>query len=340
MKILKKAIPLIIVLFLSFWAIKPLFSPGFFPMHDDTQVARVFEMHKSLNDGMFPVRWVEDLGYGYGYPIFNFYAPLAYYIGGFFMFLGFNALLATKIMIGLGIVLSGIFMYLLAREFWGEVGGIISGLLYLYAPYHAVDIYVRGDVAEFFAYAFIPLVFFGVYRIYKISTADSKLQLKIKNNIWFWVAVSAFAYAGVILSHNLTAMMMTPFVFIFAFILYASSKLKINKPHFIWLGLLLGIVLAAFYWLPVFFELSFTNVLSVVGGGSNYKDHFVCINQLWNSPWGFGGSVPGCMDGLSFRIGKIHLILAAFSLPVMFLVFEKNKTKFSILIFFIASLLF
>ena len=34
-----------------------------FPIHDDTQVARVYEMGKALSDSMFPVRWVEDLGF-------------------------------------------------------------------------------------------------------------------------------------------------------------------------------------------------------------------------------------------------------------------------------------
>src|SRR3990167_1872112 len=96
---------IIAVLLLSLWVIKPLFVNGFFPMHDDTQVARVFEMGKALRDGMFPVRWVPDLGYGYGYPIFNFYAPLSYYFGGFLTLLGFDALLATKIMMAVGILL-------------------------------------------------------------------------------------------------------------------------------------------------------------------------------------------------------------------------------------------
>jgi hypothetical protein len=103
------------------------------------------------------------------------------------------------------------------------------------------------------------------------------------------------------------------------------------------LALLIGIALAAFYWLPVFPELSYTNVLSVVGGGSNYKDHFVCLSQLWNSPWGFGGSAPGCIDGLSFKIGKIQTLLSIFSLPALFILFKKDKVKASIVIFFVLS---
>src|SRR5438105_15010330 len=104
-----KFLPLLFVLIFSYWAIKPLFISGFFPIHDDTQIARVFEMKKSLADGMFPVRWVEDLGYGYGYPIFNFYAPLAYYVGGFFNLACFVVLDATKIMLLICIYLTGIF---------------------------------------------------------------------------------------------------------------------------------------------------------------------------------------------------------------------------------------
>ena len=92
---------LCIVLLFSVIPILPLFHTGFFPMHDNTQVARVFEMGKALRDGMIPVRWAQDLGFGYGYPLFTFYAPLAYYVGGLFILLGLPALLATKILMGI-----------------------------------------------------------------------------------------------------------------------------------------------------------------------------------------------------------------------------------------------
>ena len=85
MKFLSGLFFLIIVILLSYWSISHLLLPGFFPIHDNTQVQRVFEMSKSLRDGMFPVRWVSDMGYGFGYPIFNFYAPLAYYFGAFWV---------------------------------------------------------------------------------------------------------------------------------------------------------------------------------------------------------------------------------------------------------------
>lgn len=319
---LKKYFWFVLVLVLSFWAIKPLFAPGLFPMHDDTQVARIFEMGKVLRSGTFPVRWVPDLGYGYGYPIFNFYAPFAYYVGGFFTLLGIDALVATKVTMGIGIILSAVFMYVLAKSMWGKVGGAVSALFYMYAPYHAIDIYVRGDVAEFWAYAFIPLVFYGV------------LKLK-ERQAWQNVVTVSLGYSGLILSHNLTALMATPFLVLFIFL-----NKKIHALSLAFCALLIGLLISAFYWLPALSEMKYTNVLSQIGGGADFRDHFVCIDQLWSSAWGFGGSVPGCVDGLSFKIGKLHILASLFSL-LLFITFivKKKKTEGEIFFFMILGFL-
>lgn len=346
MGFIKKYSFVLLVLVLSIFTILPLFASGFFPVHDDTQVARVYEMKTALQDGMFPVRWVPDLGYNYGYPIFNFYGPLAYYVGGFLNLFGFDSLVATKLMIGLGTLLAGVFMYLFAKEFWGKFGGIVSAILYMYAPYHALNIYVRGAIGELWAYAFVPLAFYGIYKLF-IATEDSakaeskakskKQKLKMINQtyeLWFWTAIAALGYALIITSHNLSAMMVTPFLFVFALILYLGSRWQQTRfrSYFILLSLMLGIFLSAFYWLPVFFEMKFTNVISVVGGGSNYPDHFVCLSQLWSSPWGFGGSVPGCLDGLSFRLGKFHIIFALFSIISLFFLRKQKTVRYAILL--------
>jgi hypothetical protein len=290
----------VLVLILSLGAVWPFFYSGFFPMHDDTQVVRVYEMSQALRDGQFPVRWVADLGYGYGYPIFNFYAPLPYYFGAFFNLIGFDALLATKIMFVFGIIFSGLTMYFLARRFWGEVGGIVAGIFYIYAPYHAVDIYVRGAVGEFWAMAFTPLVFWGLAKIF----------YREQNG----VLIGGLGLAGVILSHNLTALMLLPFLVLsglFAF--FFSGKRKLFAIDSLLLTLC-GLSLSAFYWLPALTEMGLTRVSEQIGGGANFRDHFVYLDQLWASPWGFGGSAPGRLDGMSFIIGKLHFLVGLLSL--------------------------
>jgi 4-amino-4-deoxy-L-arabinose transferase-like glycosyltransferase len=337
MKILKNWAPIIFVLIFSIFTILPFLRSGFFPMHDDTQVARVYEMAKGLTDGMFPVRWSVDLGYGFGYPIFNYYDPLPYYVGGAIEAVGTDALLATKAMMAIGVMLAGVSMYLLGKEFWGKSGGILSALFYMYAPYHAVDIYVRGDVAEYWAYVFIPLVFLGLWKIYK----EGK---------WRYVVLAAASFALIIISHNLTAMMVSPFFILFA--LYLIFKAKKRKATLYLLGtFIIGVLLSAFYWLPAILEMQYTNVSSLIQGGSNFRDHFVCLSQLWTSPWGYGGSTKGCVDGLSFMVGKYHLILASllFIFALTALIFRKYfnrfpKEKLIILVFaflgFLVSLFF
>lgn len=320
MKILKDNFLLLVLFALSIFAVLPLFNSGFFNIHDDTQVQRVFEMKTALQDGMFPVRWVPDLGYGYGYPIFNFYGPLPYYVGAFISMFGLNVLLATKIMILIGVFGAGFTMYILAKEFWGKFGGLLSALLYLYAPYHGLNTYVRGDIGEVYSYFFIPLIFYGTWKHYKTQK-------------FVFLIIGSVGYAGVIASHNLSGLMITPFVLLATFLLVIKRRnlLLFFIP-------VVGILLSAFYSLPAFLEMNYTNVMSTIGGKADFRDHFVCLRQLWDSPWMYGGSASGCVDGLSFRLGKLHILFGAAALFSIVL-FKKEKEKPFVLLASLSGLL-
>jgi len=283
-------ISFIALIILSLPAIWPILTPGYFPMHDDTQVVRVDQMFKALGSGQFPVRFVPDLGYGYGYPIFNFYNPLPYYFGALFMFFGLDALLATKVMFILPILFSGLAMYWLTKRYFGPVAALVSGVFYVYAPYHAVEVYVRGAVAEYWAYAFIPLVIYAFLSRRQLLTVTSLALL--------------------ILSHNLTAFMFIPFLVL----LLILGQLEIRLIR----SILLGLGLVAFFWLPALAEQHLTRVPQMVQQQFNPLDHFVYPDQLWGSIWGYAGSASGRADGLSFMIGKLHIIFTLFSLMLFF----------------------
>lgn len=316
---LKQIILLCLLFFLSFWAIRPFFVSGFFPMHDDTQPARVFEMAQALSSSQFPVRWVGDLGYGFGYPLFNFYAPLPYYIGAFFNLVGFDALVATKIMMVIGILAAGISMYFLVKELFGKTAGLVAAVLYLYAPYHAVNIYVRGAVGELYAYALLPLILLGLLKIIK---ANGNQQL-IKRGI----IIGSLGFASVLLSHNILGMISGLFIGV-GLLVYSLYLLIMKKKFYVLCSLLfvilLGLGLSAFFTLPALTEKKFTKVEELTGGGSDFRQHFVYLDQLWNSPWGYAGSAPGRQDGMSFKIGKLQLILGLLSIPIV-IYFQKNK---------------
>ena len=293
---------LLLLVVFTYWTVKPLFAPGYFSMHDDTQVARVIVMGRALRNGQFPVRWVSDLGYGYGYPLYNFYGPLPYYVGGGLYAAGVDAVVATKIMMGAGMVLSVFFMYALVQFLFGRMPGILAGVLYAYAPYHAVELYVRGAVGELWAYALLPLLFFGFF-----LGANAARK---RDAAW----IGSVALAGIILSHTITGYVTVAFYGI-GLVLYTAYLLIHKRFHSSLITyyaslLLIGLGLSAFFWLPAIVEMGYTNVTGQIGVTANFRDHFVCIPQLWNSLWGYGGSVPGCIDGMSFKIGKLHIMLA------------------------------
>ncbi len=304
---MKKLYPwlrLFVVLIVSLGAIRPLLSPGFFPMHDDVQPARVITMSRALSEGQFPVRWVSELGYGYGYPIFNFYGPLPYYVGAAAHLATGDVLIATKVMMALGMLLAAVGMYAFVSKLLPFWGAAVLSVLYMYAPYHGTQLYVRGAVGELWAYGFLPLV---------VAGALGNLPLGI------------LGLFGVITSHTITGYLTFGFLAIYFLVRWILEK---RFPHRIFLMLVFGLALSAFFWLPALSEMGFTNIAGQIGGGADFRDHFVCIGQLWNSPMEYGGSTAGCIDGISFKLGKLHILLGVAG----FLLFIKNwkRTKKSL----------
>ncbi len=291
---------------------------GYFPMHDDLQFARQLVMDKCFKDGQIPCRWSTDLGYGYGYPIFNYYPPFPYYAGQIFRSLGFQYINVIKIMVILNLVVSGFLMYLLAQSFWGRWGGLISGLLFVYAPYHAVDIYARGAMNEAWAIAFFPGVFWALYRL-------------IEKNEWKYVFPLTLFSALIMLSHNLMLMLFAPIALSWA--LFWIFKFKNFKaiPKLIISGVW-TFGLAAFFTLPVIFEQKYAHVETLIIGYFNYLAHFANLEQLFISRfWGYEDSRYGPVDGLSFQIGHIHWILASLSFFTSFSL-AKKKPHISLII--------
>lgn len=331
---MKKVLFIVFSILVILPTVLPLLNNGFFVVHDNTQVERVFQMTKSLSDGNFPVRWVDDLGYGYGYPIFNFYGPLPYYIATLINLFITNSLIATKIMFILATALSFFSMYLFASKITNKTSGLVAGIVYLYFPYHAANIYVRGAVGEFFAYAFLPLVFWGIYYIYE--NASKKKEYK---KVLLSVFPLAISIALVVVSHNLSAFMMG--IFLVPYILFFLFVSKRKKEFVIAIITLFSatFLLSAFYTVPAILESRYTNVNSQVGGGADYPDHFVCLTQLWHSNWGFGGSIKGCVDGISFSIGKFNVVLILLAFLFFGYSFIKNKKVNTEIIFWILLLL-
>ncbi len=313
-------------------AFQDLLRPGFFPMHDDLQVFRLFEVDKCVRDGQFPCRWVPDAGFGYGYPLMQFYPPMPYYPMELMVLLGFGFFWPVKIIFALAFVFSALGMYLLGKEFFGKWGGVIASVLYVYSPYHSVDIYVRGALNEAWGMVWFPFVLLYIYRLIINSHSrpasrqggpdrESKSS-SLRGGTLTWQSIKIFqspktdfillsiAIALQISSHNVMTMVFAPSAILWALFWLWRSK-KILPLRDLILSGVLGVGLAAFFFIPVVLEQKFVHVDSMMVGYFNYLAHFADIKQLFTSRfWGYGGSTWGPEDGMSFSIGHVQWIAA------------------------------
>src|SRR3990172_9820083 len=106
----------IIVVVLSIPAFWVLLVPGFYGASDDLHIGWLYQMHQTLMSGQIPPRFVPDLSFGFGYPLFNFVFPLPFYIGEIFHLLGLSFVGSVKAVFLLGVPLSGYFMYKFLKE--------------------------------------------------------------------------------------------------------------------------------------------------------------------------------------------------------------------------------
>lgn len=290
-------------------AIAPLLQKGYFPIHDDLQTMRQLQLTKCFQDGQIPCRWINDMGYGYGFPLFNYYPPLPYLLGMPFVWAGLSYIDTVKIVGILGFVTTAITMYLLGREFWGRRGGVLAATFYTYAPYHAVNFYVRAAVNEFWAAAFFPLILLGIYKLIKGAGKN-------------WIIILALSFTGLILSHNQMLMIFAPVMAVWTVYWWMRVKSLKSLPKLVLSGLW-GIGLAAFYLFPVILEAKYAHLETLVIGYFNYLAHFLDLRQIFlDINWGYGASELGPNDGMSFALGLLHWIVPIVALP--FFIFSKK----------------
>lgn len=322
----RKIIWVVLVILLTIPAFWNLLRPGLFSMQDDLQAFRIYEMDRCFDDGQIPCRWVPDAGYRYGYPQFNFYPPSVYYVGALFHRVGFQYIDTVKILFIFGYVISALTMFILVDSLLGKWPAFVSSLLYTYVPYKAVEVYVRGAMSEFWALAFFPMVFWAIYQFIKTE--------RKKYFIWFSISI-----ALLITTHNLTTLIFAPFAVIWTiYWIIAERKWKIWSR--IALSGLLGIGLAAFYFLPVLFERKFVHVESMLSGYFDYRQHFVSLYKIFISrEWGYGSSgFPNELLNLSTGIVQWLMGIVAFFLGVVN--YKREKKLSLLLLIFVAAELF
>ncbi len=277
-----------------------LLRPGFYDTHDGLlNVHRLFEFEKCLADGQIPCRWVPDMGAGYGYPLFNFYPPLPTAVAEGFRLLGASLLDAIKWAFLLGLVVGALGMFRLASRFFGPAGAVLAAVLYVFAPYQAIDVFVRGALGEAWGMALLPFVFLTGHRC--LTEPGRALRHALP---------CALSWAALLLTHDIVALMATPF---YAAWLWVSWRTSRRSPGPAVLAHALALGLSAFFLLPLAFELHHVHAdtLTQLYPWARFENNFLSVTQLLGAPraWGYGAL--GSHNPMSLFIGRLHFLLGA-----------------------------
>lgn len=310
---------LLVALLVAAVAAMPLFAgPGLLNTRGGGDspflLQRVQQLSVALADGHFPARWMPDANYGYGYPFFHYYAPLSLTVAVLFRLLGASYVAAIQLAQLAGFLVAGAAAYALGRRWFGSsAAGLLASAAYTLAPFHLVNVYVRGDsLAEFWAMALYPLV---------LLAAD-RLLAEERRRPYAAIAALALSYAALILSHNISALIFSPFLLLFlAFRLWGHPAPRRALAHAA-VALGWGLALAAWFWLPALAETSLAQTEPVTSGYFHYANHFRGADLVQRSLL-FSYDVAG---GGAFRMGLLQAALVAAGLAVLLLPLAVRKS--------------
>ena len=257
--------------------------------HDGlVHLPRLAAFYTALSDGHFPVRWAGYLNYGYGMPLFNFIYQLPYYIGSIFLLIGVELVNAFKLSLMLSFLLSAIFMFAFAKEYFKDsYKALLVTALYQFTPFRMIELLVRGSYGEVYTYALFPLVLFSLTKYSE------------KKNSKFFI-LTATSTALLIISHNSVSLLF--FGAIGLFVLFTQKGLKNIALSLFAMGVGLGI--AAFYWIPALFEHRYT--YGNLYMKNLYLDHFVPVWKFF-AP-NFANSKSLQTEGITTYIGVFQSI--------------------------------
>jgi len=283
-----------LVVALALPALIPALMPGWFEGHDDLHIYRLIEYDRALKDGQIPPRWFPDISAGYGNPHPIYYAPLFYVTAETFHLAGLDVILSLKAAIVVFTLAAAVFMFSYARSFFGTQAAVVAAVAYTYAPYRMLDLYVREAFSECTVFAFLPALLLAYHNLRARGSRRDVIS-------------GALAMAAMSTSHTITTMMVPPLLAAYALLLsWRGGPAGAVRWH--WLGraalsAVVGCAIAGFFLVPAFLERNEINLTTYTSQYLQYHKHFVYPIQLLWWPWGFGMSLEGLKDQMSFRMG-------------------------------------
>ena len=267
----RAALPVLALM--AFWLplLGPLVQRGLLTCSHDgvLHLYRVFQLDALVRQGVLWPRWLPGMVFGYGYPLFNFHPAVSYYFPLILYRLGISLLQSWNLSLALGLLASGLTMYLWARQVLGERGGFVAAAAYMLGPYQLYDVYWRGSSAESLALPLAPLVMWAALRV-------------AQEQRWRYVSIGALAYAAVLLTHAPSGLMLTVVLLAYALALVLGAEDRRRVALRLAAVMILAVGLAAFFLGPAFLERDQAQFSrAITPGGQNFRNHFLSVGELF-----------------------------------------------------------
>jgi len=269
-------------------AVTPLLK-GSLPQTADgiIHLYRLVELDNLFQNGVLFSRWAPDLVYGLGLPLFNFYAPLSYYLVEIFHLLGLSLVNALQAAFCLAMLGSGASMYLYVRDVFGETPAIVAAVAYMYAPYQLYDSFFRGILPEVLVMALFPLVMWSFRRLATLE--DGR-----------YIVIGALGLAALPLTHTTSALILLPLLvaYVVGLLLLkgerkltggtvrpVQSRVANHRNCGVALALVLGMALSAFFTLPAVLERQWIQIeRGLIPPNLDYHHHFLSLAEILSPP--------------------------------------------------------
>ncbi len=259
---------LVVLVLPSFVAIT-LLQPGLPRTADGyLHLLRVVEIDQAWHDGVFCPRWAPDMAFGYGYPIFNYFAPMLYLLTEAVHVLGLGFESAFKLVVICCLVLGGWGVYSLTKDILGARAGILAAAAFVYAPFLLREIFVRGGYAQLLAICIMPAALWSLRRL---LTRDHPLYL---------LTTSALCGA-VVFAHNVSGMLFFPFLVLFGVWLIVSLR-RWDRAKWMVAALVASLSIVSFFLVPVVLEQPLAQLDRLRQDYFAFSQHFLTLEEVFS----------------------------------------------------------
>lgn len=241
---------------------------GGFPRGADAllHAYRVWAFHAGWMQGVLWPRFSPDLAWGYGYPVFHFYAPLTYVIGAGLHALGLDLAVTVTALLAGAVLVGAWGVGALAASLFEPRAAWLAGAAYATAPYILFNVYGRAALPELWGLA---LWVWALWAMLQTARAPSRRVL----------VAGIAAVAGLALAHNLTFVWGTVLLVMWlAWLGWQGLPGWRNAGGALGAGLALG----AFFWGPAFAETATVQISQLTAPETlNFRLYFLSLADLF-----------------------------------------------------------